>query len=251
MRKSNAVNENRIIPTRLAYARNFRKLSQVEVLNKINELSNSDLKQSIYSQWETGRRTIAIKHNAVIAEALNTSLEYLTGLTDNINSIYGDLEIKTIDIDEEDSKIKIDASELYRYDKKPLFVVPLDYSFSAGWGIFDKLTNTVTTLNGIIKLTKDSDLEFYVYGPSFINEIGIRTKRRIDLRTVFECDYIYLESCSPDRVLRAQINGYYHHLTNGNNDKIALVSETGIILPYSGINISYIAYDVGFAKNNP
>ena len=44
------------------------------------------ISQQYYSEYENGNRTIPIQHLITLAKFYNTSIDYIVGLTDNINS---------------------------------------------------------------------------------------------------------------------------------------------------------------------
>ena len=44
------------------------------------------ISQQYYSEYENGNRTIPILHLITLAKFYNTSIDYIVGLTDNINS---------------------------------------------------------------------------------------------------------------------------------------------------------------------
>ena len=44
------------------------------------------ISQQYYSEYEKGKRTIPVQHLITIAKHYNTSIDYIVGLTDEINS---------------------------------------------------------------------------------------------------------------------------------------------------------------------
>ena len=74
--------EKKIVPERLKLARERAGFSMAEASRRLN------LSKIGYCRYEYGERTPSIQTVEVIARCLNTSVEYLTGQTDDMSPDY-------------------------------------------------------------------------------------------------------------------------------------------------------------------
>ena len=65
---------------RLKDLREDHDMYQKEVANLLG------ISQQYYSEYEKGKRTIPVQHLITLAKHYNTSIDYIVGLTDEINS---------------------------------------------------------------------------------------------------------------------------------------------------------------------
>ncbi|MBQ9301526.1 helix-turn-helix domain-containing protein [Butyrivibrio sp.] len=71
------MNNSKLIPERLINARESLNISKAEASRKIG------LSKIGYNRYESGERTPSPQMMQVIANTLNTSVDYLVGITDN------------------------------------------------------------------------------------------------------------------------------------------------------------------------
>ncbi len=74
---NNYMNNSKLIPERLINARESLNISKAEASRKIG------LSKIGYNRYESGERTPSPQMMQVIANTLNTSVDYLVGITDN------------------------------------------------------------------------------------------------------------------------------------------------------------------------
>ena len=65
---------------RLKELREDHDMYQKEVANLLG------ISQQYYSEYEKGKRTMPVQHLITLAKHYNTSIDYIVGLTDEINS---------------------------------------------------------------------------------------------------------------------------------------------------------------------
>lgn len=64
---------------------------RLRILREKNELTQSEIatylctSQSYYAQYENGKRQIPLDRAAQLAQLYNVSMDYISGLSDNIN----------------------------------------------------------------------------------------------------------------------------------------------------------------------
>lgn len=68
------------------------KFKRIKDLREDNDKLQKDIanllgiSQQYYSEYEKGKRTIPVQHLITLAKHYNTSIDYIVGLTDEINS---------------------------------------------------------------------------------------------------------------------------------------------------------------------
>ena len=242
-----------IQPHILSVRRNEQNVSQAEVVEALREYMFSEewgdkkkptLNNSSVSAWETGKRAVPAKYIKPLCDILDATEGYLRGFTDNpheetlmpiISETSKDVILK---------KTMVAREKLYLYDKQPLYIVSKSLSLPSGWGIFDSARNRIVLYNQILSLnnwTNLDDLEFYAAIPYFADNTPLSTKQKYPLSPsdIFERDRMYISMKTPDEALRNEYNGWYRH----NENRSGLINEAnGLVLPYSGIDVSFFAY---------
>lgn len=108
-----------MFPDKLKALRKEAKLTQVEISKKLN------ISQPAYVDWEKGRTQPTPDKLPLLAEILNTSIDYLLGKTDIKNSS----ELSETDIEQilTNDVISYDGKPMTKHDREILTQVIKDY----------------------------------------------------------------------------------------------------------------------------
>ena len=227
-----------IVASRLVLRRKEKGFTQIEVIALIKEKlqETATVSMSTFSHWETGYRQVPEKYVPVLAEVLDCTEEYLRGISSSPDSSEPDPK------DSDDSKELIPYNMLYKYDRQPIFIEWLDYSHENEWGLYDRTTNTVCYIDHKVFLgtVKSSTIKIYSIAPDYSNP-NPYGKSVLDLRKVMMYDQVYVRMNTSDRAVQNLYNGLYHH----NENRSALINDSGLVLSYSGCNLSYVCYSIG------
>ena len=67
-----------------------------------------------------------------------------------------------------------------------------------------------------------------------------KRKNAVAFADAINSKVVYIEVCSNDATIRSQYEGYYHH----NENQTCFINNSGLTLPYDGINRYYNVYSV-------
>ena len=194
------------------------------------------------SLWLTGRRNIPLKYLEALTSMLKVKEPFLLGLADNP-------ETEWSEVSEEDREEKLDSvdfSELFAYDGQPLWVSFTTYIHEDGWAIYNRDKRCFVFRDGIIEeknLKKKTSLgdeyicSFYTKDMTRTAENGV-ARKSLDMNSMLASNRVFVKMISPDKSVHALYDGWYHH----NEDKTALISAEGRVLPYEGIKVAYRAF---------
>ena len=227
------------IPSRLVYARKRKNLSQADLGKLINEKlpEGKEITVPYISLWETGRRSCAQKYHKILAEILDCSEEYLCGLTDSINSTAS--STSSTEHKEYLRTVPIDLKDIFKYDKQPIYLVYRNYD-KAKWGIYNREKNEIVCVDERIQINDYFVRTIDLFAGVPIYDIPYEDiySNRMSFRKVIESDHVYVIMRSKDQQTHAIYYGWYRH----NETHSALINDRGLVLPYEGLGISYIAY---------
>lgn len=195
------------------------------------------------SAWEIGRKSPKLKTLYSMASYFGVSVDYLCNLTSDRNGRADELTIDVKSKEERDliisdSKLLIDKEDYKKYDAMPVYIVFKNMEFPNTWGILNISEQKILTLKGTLPLGQ-YDITLYAYPlPSemFFNFYKIHA---YSLTTLLQTKTFWVEIYSSDKELKGKYNGWYQHTPN----KDGIINcNNGLLLPYTGLNVSYCAY---------
>lgn len=226
-----------IIPSRLSFLRKNINLSQQQLVDLITDYSDGQYRVSVaqISSWETGERSVPEKYIPIFCQIYNVNEDYFLGESDGSKDEHNSICIES----QESNKILINYEHIYMFDKRPVYVVFLDYLHENGWGIYDMKKNQIQFADYSYKIYAHNieNLAFYALQPGYIVSEPAKTKA-MDIVSLLSRSWVWIEMGSPDVAIHKLYDGWYHH----NEQMSALINESGLVLPYSGLNKSYKAY---------
>ena len=235
----------RVIPAKLNHMRQLAEMTQQSFANALSDIVFSadgkpqKISNVTVSQWEIGAKPVPRKYVDAICQLLGCTKEYLYGESSDPYSSEPDEEVKLpgVAID------PIEITNLYKYDKMPVFVMFNNFEHPNGWGLLNYEADRLIMTDFIIKLSSIDlrDITCYPMQPAFIPSLKTGGKK-MDLINVLKSDYVYIIMNTQDRIIQERYNGLFHH----NEDHTCLINAIGLTLPYEGLNRAYSAYsDIG------
>ena len=226
--------EYRVIPQILISEREKKDWSQAQLAEEISKHLSNSIGNLTISQWETGRRPVPHKYNEILAKVFDCSVDYLAGYeTESLSNL-----TRTDDI----AKIRIPFSELSLYDGYPVYVEFKNYDYPDGWAICDfqrgkkrlHFKDRILT----IAINDNDNIKYYIMEPIYYLGISISNRKCATLKQLRNKDSFMVSMLSNDPTIQALYNGWYHH----NEDMTAIINDQGRVLPYQGLNKTYIVY---------
>lgn len=229
---------NIIIASRLKQLREGMGLSQGEFAEKFSDFSARNTTYSVMtiSNWETGRKLPPSDTLVWYADFFGVTTDYILGRTDELpEDVNAPQESKGIN--DLKKKITIKFNELAKYDHQPVFISDKNGKFKAQWGILSYAKRQIITEE--YKLNLSPELTYSITTPPEAINVQSLAHHFVSYEELIKMDMVYIESLSPDPVLRGQVSGWYHHTP----DKKCLINEKGLMLSYEGLNVTYRALD--------
>lgn len=242
MAKNSKKLKGRIVPERLADARENKGLTQAELAYELEvAYASSDGKKistQLISHMENGRRQVPLQYNVPLSQILGVSVAYLQGITDDKTSEEAS-EIIIPPMEMQKELIPYDC--LFRYDNCPVFVEFLKIVHPSTWCIYDRANNRLVSKDFVYQLSiaAKHELRISVIPPEYITQFRQVKKKSLTRESLMKKEYVYIVMNSTDPSIRARYEGWYRH----NESHTNLINAEGLTLPYSGMNISYLAYD--------
>lgn len=238
-----------VIPQRIAYIREKKGLTQLKLAEELTEFEGgTSFSQNMIAMWESGRRTVQENKVKILSAYFSVSIAYLYGLTDNPDEEFSDEilsgVVKLKNPDEELSKLEIAFENLYKYDGQPVFVEFLDFSYKSAWGLYDRKQEKIFFIDMEIfvsYLKRSHNVKIYIMRPNFFSSYAEEIKKPLDMARLLNLSRVYVKMKTTDREICAQYNGWYRH----NENHTALINSNGLVLPYTGLAVSYNAYSEG------
>lgn len=222
---------NTMFPSRLALLRKQADLSQAEFAKKLSLYMGRDitLSNASISGWELGNKTPSIPTTVAIANFFGVSLDYLFGISNTATkSIYK----------MEDYSEPISQEDLAAYDGRPVYLIFDSDNSLNRWGIYNKEKDYFYCSDEIIK-NDPALVHLYALEPTQ-NISSKEANPPLSMRELLDCKHVWICYLSTDLEIKTRNTGWYKHV--GEKSNAALQNEEGIMLPYSGLDISYRAY---------
>lgn len=236
-----------ILGTRLVELRKEKKLTQQGLVEKLQEFLDQDEPMSplTISAYENGNRLPTLVTLIALSRIFNVSADYLLGID----------RIPTSDEKKKAEATATDSAIMPEYD---LIIRPQDYEKYDGlavyitaksdaplliprWGImkyYDKMI--VTGINEFVELS--GNLKVYRAKPVTAQFYEKCDMFALTFASLQNEKMVWVEPITTDIEARKAYRGYYTH----NSTRTMLINvQTGSVLPYTGLNISYNAFSVG------
>lgn len=216
---------NKILPARLAVARNNMNLKQSDLAMRLSEIAVTDkpINPMTISFWETGSREVPEKYESALALALETDIKWLKGM----------------ETEAEYNEVEIPFPELYRYDGCPVWVEFERKEMKNAWGLYNhEKRRIIFTTYSLSMQNVVPGIHFYEESPNAKNDSSKIRKASLSFDNMLNAKAVYVKMNTHNKEICGMYNGWYRH----NEMHSALIKENGLILPYSGLGISYIAY---------
>ena len=241
MRRSNKYPGMYPKPGILSYLREQNHVTQAELaayLSKaIDEKYDYKVRSQLISLWETGKRPVPERYYEPLMDYYGVSLEYLCGMTDNPLGFESDKKNTSFSTSHENEPIKI--NDLHNYNGLPVFVVFKDYEHKAQWGILDETNMRIVFASFTLSLVRLSTPKVKIYPakPAFIGTSAPKSKS-LALANARQHEQVYIKMTTSDTEVHALYDGWYKK----NETDTGFINSSGLVLPYSGYGLSYVAY---------
>lgn len=251
-----AFKKSNILGTRIRILRADNGWSQEELANKLGETLDLEepMKALTISSYETGKRLPTLSTLLGLSKIFDVSVDYLLGSDvketqkDIIKAISSDENTKSNPLEIE-YDIKIAARDYEKYHGMPVFVKANEETtlFNPRWGLLDYYENKVLFAGGE-SITISKDYNLFRVKPSItsiLETYGIYAYNLGQLMQLSTDTFVYVQLINADAETRGKFDGYYRHTSK----KDCLINSTnGCTLPYTGLGISYMAYNVTNTK---
>ncbi len=234
----------KIDSSRVVQARRDKGMSQKDLAQALteNSLTGKSITQAAVSLWETTERNIPYKYLETLCLVLNVTEPYLLNLTDDKHADYDEVETQQQYSRIEEPLYKIEYWKLYAYDRQPIYVKFNDIAdHPNGWAIYNRDHRAFVFADNIMKEVTLQRLNatFYTRDISRLDD-GLFQRKALDWDKFMTLNPVYVSMITTDKEIKALYNGWYNH----NENHTALINKDGLVLPYSGLKKSYLAYSL-------
>lgn len=230
-----------ILPSILISLREEYNMTQQDFVDRIYEFSGEEisLTKANVSLWETGRRPVPYYLHKIIAKVFNVTTTYLYGLTDdpkNDKPIPAKLSNRS-----SDKEIPIDKLRLYH--GLPVFVAFTNFQAENGWALYDKRLNALVFTDNKLELNSQNlkAIKLYEMRPEYLCDYSVSSKM-LQLSEAIKKNRVYIKMRTDNESICNIYDGFYRN----NENYTAFISQTGLVLPYDGVGISYNIYSENY-----
>lgn len=241
MRRSNKYPGMYLKPGILSYLREQNNVTQAELADYLSKAIDQKYDYKVRSQlislWETGRRPVPERYYKPLMDYYGVSLEYLCGMTDDPLGNESDGKDTSFSALYENEPIK--TNDLHSYNGLPVFVVFRNFEHKAQWGILDETNMRVVFAHFTMSLIRYTTPKVDIY-PMKPEYIGVPTEQvsALSLGSALNHERIYIRMTTSDKEVHALYDGWYKK----NETDTGFINSSGLVLPYSGYGLSYVAY---------
>lgn len=217
--------QEKVIPSALKQAREEKHYDQVsfgELLSKKIGLKQPVAAAAI-SMWECGKRYVPTKYIDAICDILEIKREDL---------------VKQPTSRANDDMFSVPWSQIDLYDNKPLYLHFENYDFPDSWAIVDTVKRRFVFKDKVMPFPNQFQGILLMSLEPTQNIPDDVSQNALSLAGIMKEVMIYVTMKTSDKTVQTMYNGWYHH----NENKSALINSNGLVLPYEGINVSYIAH---------
>lgn len=230
-----------VISSRLAHLRAQKGMTQTEFASNLAEIYESThpdsnvhpINISLVSAWERGLKNTPSKYISSIIKLYGCTEEYLYGESDDPHS--------TKKTEFTGCKPLMEPiKDLSIYDTKPIFIVFNNFQHNDQWGLCDMEKKRIVCTDFHIPITSTilKNITAYPAQPYQTTKRNMGEVKPLDIISFLKKDKVYVVMNTHDKQVHMIYDGWYRH----NEDKTALINSIGHVLPYDGLNISYLAY---------
>lgn len=236
MRKSASSVYKQSFGVRLRSFRREKDMTQNELFLLIREHDEKLINSvSTLASWEQGRKLPSLDVIILLTKLFGCSLDYILGLTDQIDVKNGNQE------DYNDLKREISFRDLKKFDRMPIYVVFPDMERENQYGILDFTNMKIRFLNEEYPILVTNTCQYYVSIPHYCDVFSSQGKNFItNTDAIMNAENLYIEVKSLSSTIREEYNGWYKH----NETHTCFINEKGLTLPYVGLNLNYFVYDI-------
>jgi len=193
-----------------------------DVINKAEPFSLTAI-----SYWESGLRTPSSESLFAICKLFKCTRDYLIGLTNNPLNVVAEGKREMPEL------LNINLSEITNYHNTPLFVTD-KYGYT-GWVLVNAeiekcIANDLSICFNDIIEAKAYQAPYNIYDDKIIK----------DLDTFMAKEIIWVEMLESNEKISNMYNGWYRH--NEEHTLLIKNNNSKLTLPYSGLNITYLAW---------
>lgn len=236
---------NNLIGQRIKVLRMEMGINQQELALQLSKFMDrkQDYSLTTISAWELGRKTPPLATLYKLADFFGVSVDYLCNQTNDRQGKGSGYTVNDKSTEERDSiidesKLLLRKEDYKKYDKMPVFVVFKNMDIKSQWGLLNLENQEVVFLNGRIALG-EYDISLYVYPLPNEMYYNFWKIHAYSLQQLMQANMFWIELYSYDSEIKGKYNGWYTH----NEDKTAIINcNNGYVLPYTGLNVSYVAY---------
>lgn len=231
---------NKKVGNRLAQLRVDAGMKQEDLAIRLSEISKRKTLLSVgsVSSWETGRRNPSSEFVSYLADIYNVSQAYILGLTDDPHQEEADnKEFDGASANVKNIARRIDPTNLFLYDKKPIYVTFKGNKHIDQWGIYNATSDQFIMADFTIRSTASSIDELFSFAPYVL---PTKTSFIQNMDALMNAESVFVRMTTSDKEVKELYDGWYSH----NENKTRLINQLGLTLPYLGLNISYCAYSL-------
>ena len=228
---------------RLVLLRNQKHLTQEQLAVILSDMEGRERTLSLLSVsgWESGDKYPSMQTFLCMCRYFNVSSDYLLGMSDEIgnNSV---TSAAVPDAKGAKPNYHIPFNELKSHDGEPIYVVFKNKQASDRWGILDMDGNRIIFKDSLMHLDKKLKCIYYTQIPEDERGPKYNLRKPLSITQIYDSKIIWVEMISVSPEIKAMYNGWYRH----NENRSALISNRGLVLPYEGLSISFNAYSAEF-----
>ena len=231
--------------TRLKQLRVEKGFNQQELAMDFSSFlgRKTDYALTTISAWELGRKNPPIATLYKLADYFDVSVDYLCGLSSSRKGQSDGVRFDEKSSDERDEILKesillLSKEELKKYDGLPIFVSFKKMEYKSQWGLLNYSSQTIKFLTFDIPLGK-YDIVISAYPLPNEMYFNFWKLHAYSLPQMLQANKFWIEIYSNDDEIKGLYNGWYGH----NENRTAIINlNNGLVLPYTGLNVSYVAY---------
>lgn len=227
---------------RIQELRISRHWSQVDLAAKISDVIDreNNVTQSSVSMWETGRRDPSFEIIIALTHIFDCSVNYLRGVS---NNRYDTDNVEKSPYEINPNLYKLDAGDLARFDRQPVWIESPDQLFESQWVIVNLEEQSLIGVNRQFAMD-EKNIQYFSFPLPNATSIAYYNNMPLNYEQFQNTQTFWVEIKSTSVELRSIYNGWWKH----NEQHTAIINENGYVLPYNGYNKSYLVYKQPFQE---
>lgn len=230
------MNNTSFVALKLSELRNEKGISQERFAIDLAEMCNRDkpFSISLISHYESGRKPVPSDLLPYIAKYYGVPLDTFIDPAERN-------EAGSDSINPSEPNLEISFDNLYKLDKKPVFVSFPNHEYEDQWGIYNHKEQRIYFMTFVTEISKNTNVKYYCSTPHFLVKRASDGQKPYDFTKLMNASRMWVEMISSDPYIQGQYNGWFRH----NETKTCLINSKGQTLPYDGLGIAYNAYSCG------